>query len=60
MSDRFFSLLSKHQRFDDALQAEQNRAEPDTARLQYLKRMKLRIKDRMVQLMRTGRALQSS
>lgn len=60
MSDRFFFLLSRHQRLDEALQAERQRPRPDTARLQYLKRMKLHIKDRLTRLMRKGQGLRSS
>lgn len=60
MSDRFFLLLTRHQKLDEALRVEQRRPLPDMARLQHLKRMKLRIKDRLSRLMRRGRALQPS
>lgn len=60
MSDRFFSLLSRHQRVDDELRDEQRRPLPDFARLQQLKRMKLRLKDRLTRLMRGGRTLQKA
>ena len=57
MSDRFFHLLSRHQKLDEALRAERRRIVPDMARLQQLKRMKLRIKDRLARLMGGGRVL---
>ena len=57
MSERFFHLLSRHQKLDEALCAERRRIVPDMARLQQLKRMKLRIKDRLARLMGGGRVL---
>jgi hypothetical protein len=55
MNDRIFRLLSKHQRLDEALRAEQARRLPDFTRLQRLKRMKLAVKDRLAALMRRRR-----
>lgn len=60
MSDRFFRLLVQHQKLDDALRVEQKRPFPDFIKLQKLKRLKLRIKDRISALMRRGRILKPS
>ena len=60
MSDRFFRLLVQHQKLDDALRVEQKRPFPDLIKLQKLKRLKLRIKDRISVLMRRGRILKPS
>lgn len=53
MSQRYFTLLTRHQRIDAELRAEQSRQWQDPARLQRLKRMKLAIKDRLAAI--TGR-----
>lgn len=47
MKYSFYRLLVRHQRLDEALRAEQNRPFPDFAQLQRLKRLKLRVKDRL-------------
>lgn len=60
MNDRFFLLLSKAQRLDEALRLERGRRAPDPARLWQLARMKHRIKDRLARLMRVGRVLRSA
>ncbi len=60
MSNLFFRLLVQHQKLDDALRAEQKRPVPDFTRLQKLKRLKLRIKDRLAAAMRRGRILKPS
>ncbi len=60
MNDRFFHLLSRHQRLDEALRAEQRRMLPDVSRLQQLRRMRQRIKDRLARIMGGGRVLQPS
>jgi uncharacterized protein len=53
MSHRYFHLLTKHQKLDEALRQEQMRLRPDFTRLQKLKRMKLAIKDRLNRLINT-------
>ncbi len=60
MSNRFFRLLIQHQKLDDALRLEQKRPFPDFTRLQKLKRLKLRIKDKLATVMRRGRILNPS
>lgn len=47
MKFQVFRLMEKHQNIDRALRAEQVRSAPDLWRIQYLKRMKLAIKDRL-------------
>jgi len=51
MTDRFFRLLQRHQRLDEALRLEIQRPLPDQLRLQALKRLKLRIKDQLARMM---------
>jgi len=60
MNDRFFYLLSKAQKLDEALRLERARRAPDIARLWQLARMRHRIRDRLARLMRVGRVLQSA
>ena len=60
MSDRFFRLLVQHQQLDDALRVEQKRPSPDFTKLQKLKRLKLRIKDRLAAAMQRRRVLKPS
>ncbi|MDQ4421206.1 YdcH family protein [Sphingobium sp. DEHP117] len=57
MKDSFCRLLVRHQRLDEALRAEQRRPFPDFAQLQRLKRLKLRIKDRLAAAVRGRRIL---
>lgn len=57
MNDRFFLLLSKAQKLDEALRLERARRVPDPSRLWQLVRMKQRIKDRLARLIRGGRVL---
>ena len=47
MKTGIFSLLSKHQKIDDQLRAEQARRWPDVMRIRELKKLKLAIKDRL-------------
>jgi len=60
MNDRFFHLLSRHQKLDEALHAERSRSLPDPFRLQQLGRMRQRIKNRLARMMGGGRVLQLS
>lgn len=60
MSDRFFLLMSRHQRLDDELRDELRRPLPDVMKLQRLKRLKLRVKDRLARMMGRGRVLRPS
>ena len=47
MKKRLFHLLEKHQRVDEELRRESGRRWPDVFRVMKLKKMKLRIKDRL-------------
>lgn len=47
MKQNIFRLLTKHQKLDEALRAEQTRAFPDTSRIAQLKKLKLSVKDRL-------------
>ena len=47
MKKRLFRLLEQHQRVDEELRRESARRWPDIFRVMQLKKMKLRIKDRL-------------
>jgi uncharacterized protein YdcH (DUF465 family) len=47
MTTRLFHLLEQHQRIDRELRLESSRRWPDIFRVMRLKKMKLRIKDRL-------------
>jgi len=52
-----FRLMEAHQRIDDQLRLESGRRWPDAFKLMRLKKMKLRIKDRLAAIATTrGRA----
>ncbi len=57
MTERFFRLLQRHQRLDEALRSEMQRPLPDQLRMQALKRLKLRVKDRLAHMMKREPAL---
>ena len=50
MRSRTFRLLEIHQRVDDALRRELRRRWPDHLRVTRLKKLKLRVKDRLHRL----------
>ena len=47
MKKRLFRLLEQHQRVDEELRDESGRRWPDIFRVMQLKKMKLKIKDRL-------------
>ena len=47
MRPRLFTLLEMHQRIDDSLRRELRRRWPDPLRVIHLKKLKLRVKDRL-------------
>lgn len=47
MRPRLFTLLEMHQRIDEALRRELRRRWPDPLRVIQLKKLKLRVKDRL-------------
>ncbi len=47
MRPRLFTLLEMHQRIDEALRRELRRRWPDPFRVIQLKKLKLRVKDRL-------------
>ena len=51
MRPRFFRLLEMHQRIDEALRRELRHRWPDPFRVAQLKKLKLRVKDRLHGLM---------
>lgn len=51
MSDRYFSLLERHQKLDDRLRQLQRRRFVDPFELARLKKLKLAIKDRLARLL---------
>ena len=51
MMARFYRLTEMHQRIDARLRLEQRKRVPDQLELSRLKRMKLRIKDKLTQLL---------
>ncbi|WP_037503684.1 YdcH family protein [Sphingomonas jaspsi] len=55
MSSRLFRLTEIHQRIDDALRREQRRRFPDLFRMIRLKKLKLRTKDLIHHIVRSGR-----
>ncbi|WP_435417615.1 YdcH family protein [Parerythrobacter aurantius] len=55
MSYREFRLLERHQRLDELLRLAQLRPQPDGGEISRLKKLKLAIKDRLVQLRIRGR-----
>ena len=52
MSDRVFSLMERHQQFDQALRLAQRRRAADPIEIVRLKKLKLAIKDRIARLLR--------
>jgi uncharacterized protein YdcH (DUF465 family) len=52
MRPRLFRLLEMHQRIDDRLRLELQRRRPDPFRVMHLKKLKLRVKDRLHGLVR--------
>ena len=52
MSDRFFRLLERHQRFDAELRDAQRRRWVDPLEIVRLKKLKLALKDRLSKLAR--------
>jgi uncharacterized protein len=60
MKSRIFSLLTKHQRLDDALRSEQTQRFPDLTRIQQLKKLKLAVKDRLHRATQPKRTLQGA
>lgn len=52
MSDRVFSLMERHQQFDEALRSAQRRRAADPFEIVRLKKLKLAIKDRIARLLR--------
>ena len=57
MTNRFFHLLSRLQRLDEALRLERYRQAPDVTRLWKLALMKGRIKGRLARLMKSDAVL---
>lgn len=47
MTTRLYELLERHQHIDEQLRLESSRKWPDIFRVMRLKKMKLRIKDRL-------------
>lgn len=47
MKQNIFRLLTKHQKLDEALRAEQTRRWPDVLRIAEIKKLKLAVKDRL-------------
>ena len=47
MTAEAFGLMEAHQRIDEELRLESGRRRPDPFRVMHLKRLKLRIKDRL-------------
>lgn len=54
MTARMYRLLETHQRIDQALREEQRRRRPDPTRTSQLKKLKLRVKDILYRMTRTG------
>jgi len=54
MSDRLFHLLERHQKLDAQLRAAQGRRWVDPLEIARLKKLKLALKDRLMQLARRG------
>lgn len=50
MNGMIFHMMVAHQRLDDELRQEQRRRWPDIGRIQRLKKLKLKLKDRLHQL----------
>lgn len=57
MRPRWFRLLEMHQRLDEDLRRELRRRSPDPFRIVQLKKLKLRVKDRLYGLMPRTAAL---
>jgi uncharacterized protein len=55
MTFSVFRLMQFHQKLDSELRAEQKRRWPDIFRIQKLKKLKLAVKDRMLQAARGKR-----
>jgi uncharacterized protein len=55
MHPRLFRLLETHRRIDDALRQERHRPSANWARVQMLKKLKLRVKDLAGRVMQRGR-----
>lgn len=57
MMARMYRLTEIHQKIDDRLRLEQRKRAPDRVELSRLKRMKIRIKDRITRLLARQAAL---
>jgi hypothetical protein len=55
MHPRLYRLTEVHQRIDRALRDEQRRRRPDPLRVTQFKKLKLRVKDLMQHLLRSGK-----
>ena len=51
MTVEVFSLMEEHQRLDEQLRLESGRRRPDPFKVMRIKKLKLRIKDRLTGLM---------
>jgi uncharacterized protein YdcH (DUF465 family) len=60
MHPRLYRLIETHRRIDDALRNEQQRPAANWQRVQSLKKLKLRVKDLAVCLMRRARPIRAS
>lgn len=60
MHPRLYRLIETHRRIDDALRNEQQRPAANWQRVQSLKKLKLRVKDLAVRLMRRARPIRAS
>ena len=59
MTTEVFRLMEAHQRIDEELRMESGRRRPDPFKMMRLKKLKLRIKDRLTGMMpKRGRAAQ--
>ena len=56
MSERYFTLLERHQRLDEALRLARFRKAADPIEVARLKKLKLAIKDRIAGLVRRRKA----
>lgn len=55
MTDTVYRLMTRHQRLDERLRAEQAYLLPDPHRLAELKKLKLAIKDRLARVSISGK-----
>lgn len=59
MSDRYFSLLERHQKLDEKLRLLQRLRAVDPLEIARLKKLKLAVKDRMARFLRSRRTVRS-